>query len=225
MNILAVESSGAAAGAAVMSDGILRADGYANTGLTHSESLLPMIDNVLTMAKLTVSDIDLFAVSSGPGSFTGLRIGIGTVKGLAYGQGKKVCAVTSLEALCYNVPDARGIICPVIDAGHGEVYNALYKWENGALCEICAPRAVLVTELCTQVSEGTAFTGDGILQHGEYIKERIKDAIISPPHFTFPRACGVAMAALGKDGILPQEVEPIYLKKPQAERQLLEKQK
>ncbi|MBQ7717930.1 MAG: tRNA (adenosine(37)-N6)-threonylcarbamoyltransferase complex dimerization subunit type 1 TsaB [Clostridia bacterium] len=223
MNILAVESSGAAAGAAVLCDGTLRAEGYADTGLTHSEGLLPLIDSVLAASKIKIDSIDAFAVSAGPGSFTGIRIGIGTVKGLAYGNGAKACAVSSLEALCYNVPNSKGVICPMIDARHNEVYNALYKWEDGTLYELCAPRAIFVSELLKELPEGTVFVGDGALAYSAEIAENTVNSIITPPHIALPRASGIALAAVNKNFTDAAEISPIYLKKPQAERELIER--
>ena len=174
-------------------------------------------------AKLGIDDIDSFAVSVGPGSFTGLRIGIGTVKGLAFGKGAKACAVSSLEALCYNVPNAESVICPMFDARHDEVYNALYKWESGALCELCAPRAVTVAQLLNEVPPKTTFIGDGALAYSDIIISLAKDPIITPQYLSLVRAGGVAMAALDKQFTDAAEISPVYLKKPQAERELTER--
>ncbi|MBO4898134.1 MAG: tRNA (adenosine(37)-N6)-threonylcarbamoyltransferase complex dimerization subunit type 1 TsaB [Clostridia bacterium] len=221
MKILGLECSAAAAGAAIVSDGKLLSEAYLNIGLTHSETLMPLIDTVLNFAKLDISDIDLFAVSNGPGSFTGLRIGVGTIKGLAMGQNKPVCGVSSLKALCYNVKNAEGLIAPIMDARRGEVYNGLYKWDGDTLCEIEPMRAIPVDKLAIECFEGATFVGDGAAVHKARLRELLGDkAKFAQDAFIYQRASSVAMAAINEKEVNAEELLPVYIRKPQAEREL-----
>ena len=221
MNILGLECSAAAAGAAVVSDGKLLSEAYLNIGLTHSETLMPLIDTVLNFAKLNIPDIDLFAVSNGPGSFTGLRIGVGTIKGLALGSGKSVCGVSPLKALCYNVKNAPGLIAPIMDARRGEVYNGLYKWDGDTLCEIEPMRAIPIDKLAVECFEGATFVGDGAPVHRERLCELLGNkARFAPDALIYQRASSIAMAAINEKQTTAEELLPVYIRKPQAEREL-----
>lgn len=219
MIVLGFECSAVAAGAAVVRDGVLLSECYLNIGLTHSETLMTLADNALKNAKLDVSDVDIFAVSDGPGSFTGLRIGIGTVKGLAMGLGKETCGVSPLLALCYNVPCYKGYIAPIMDARRGEVYNAVYKWENGEPREIVPMRALPVEKLAAELAEGALFLGDGVRVHRKRILEILGEKADFPTeNLMYQRASSIALAA----GALPKksynDLLPVYIRKPQAER-------
>lgn len=219
MIILGVESSAVSAGAALVKDNKLLSESYLNVGLTHSETLMPLIDSVITSAKADISDIDVFAVSTGPGSFTGLRIGVGTVKGLAAGTGKETCGVSSLEAMCMGLCNSKKIICPIMDARRSEVYNALYRWENGSLKELRAMRALPLAELLSELPEGALFAGDGAAAYrDEIIKTLGERAEFAPPQLMYQRAAGVAFAAIGKETVPPEKLLPVYIRKPQAER-------
>lgn len=226
MNILGLECSAVSAGAAVVADGKLLSETYLNIGLTHSETLMPLVDTALKFAKLDVSDIDLFAVSNGPGSFTGLRIGVGSVKGLALGAGKPACGVSSLKALCYNVKNAPGLIAPIMDARRGEVYNGIYKWEGDTLCEIEPMRTIPVDKLAIECFEGATFVGDGAAVHRERLCELLGDkAKFAPPALMYQRASSIAMAAINEKQVNAEELLPVYIRKPQAERELENKLK
>ena len=224
MNILAVDSSALTATVAVMADGQIKSEMSFTTSLTHSETIMPMIDEVLGKADLTINDIDLFACSEGPGSFTGLRIGIGTVKGLGYGLGKKVCGISTLEALAYNISYTDFMIAPIMDARRGQVYNALYKYANGVLATVAEPRALSVDELCSEINEKVIFVGDGVKVHRDKISEILGDkALFAQPQHCLQRAASVAYAALDKAPISAEELSVVYLRKPQAEREREEK--
>lgn len=224
MKILAIDTSALTATAAVLSDETLVGEMSFTTSLTHSQTIMPMIDELLSRASLTIADIDLFACSVGPGSFTGLRIGIGTVKGLSYGIGKKVCAVSTLEALAHNVAFANCIISPIMDARRGQVYNALYRWENGRLVCLKEPRALSVEELCAEIDSDVIFVGDGVKVHREKISSALGSrAHFAPPQHCLQRASSVAASALNKEGIDPASLTAVYLRKPQAEREREEK--
>ena len=226
MIILGVECSAQSAGAAVVKDSKLLSECFVNCGLTHSETLLPMIDSALSMAGVDICDVDLIAVSDGPGSFTGLRIGVGTVKGLAIGADIKVLGVSPLEALCYNVPNADGIIAAIMDARREQVYCALYKWEDGVLKEIKSADAMPLSDLLEEACEGATFVGDGAAVFKDKIKEKMGDKAKFPTdNLIYQRASSIAMAAVGKEGINEKELQPVYLRKPQAERERIEKEK
>jgi len=149
MLILAFESSSKPASVAVCSDGILLGQYFQNSGLTHSRTLLAMAASLLKNLDLSAKDIDLVAVSRGPGSFTGVRIGVSAAKGLAWGMDKPVCGVSTLEAMAYQAPIAGMTICPVMDARRSQVYNALFKWQenDGAPTRLCDDRAISLEDL------------------------------------------------------------------------------
>ena len=215
MNILAVDSSALTATVAVLKDGEIKGEMSFTTSLTHSETIMPMIDEVLLKSDLTINDIDLFACSEGPGSFTGLRIGIGTIKGLGYGLGKKVCGVSTLEALAYNITYTDYLISPIMDARRGQVYNALYKYKNGVLVTAAEPRALSVEELCEQISEKVIFVGDGVKVYKDKIVSLIgENALFAHPQHCLERAASVAYAALNKEPVNPEDLSVVYLRKP-----------
>ena len=220
MNILAIDTSALTATAAVLSDGVLIGEISITTKLTHSQTIMPMIDELLKKVSLDISDIDIFACSTGPGSFTGLRIGIGTVKGLAYGLGKNVVGVSTLEALAHNIDCTDCVISPIMDARRGQVYNGLYKYNEEKLECIKEPRALSIEELCEELSERTIFVGDGVNVYSEKIKELLGDnAVFAFPQNRFQRAGSVAYAALNKETVDAAELTAVYLRKPQAERE------
>ncbi len=220
MNILAVDSSALTATVAVMADGEIKGEMSFTTALTHSQTVMPMIDELLKNINMKISEIDLFAASTGPGSFTGLRIGIGTVKGLSYGTGKKVCGISTLEALAHNISCTDLLIAPIMDARRSEVYNALYRYVDGTLTEVTAPRALALSDLLSEIREKVIFVGDGVKVYKEKIKESLgENAVFAPPQHTLQRAASVAFAALNKEAVSPEELGVIYLRKPQAERE------
>ncbi|MDP4133283.1 MAG: tRNA (adenosine(37)-N6)-threonylcarbamoyltransferase complex dimerization subunit type 1 TsaB [Bacillota bacterium] len=220
MNILAIESSALAAGAAVTVDGVLKAESIVNNSLTHSVTLLPMAEDVIKRSELTINDIDLFAVSTGPGSFSGLRIGVTLAKTLAYGCGKKAVGVSTLKAIAYNLPYADRLICPIMDARGDRLYNALYKWENGKLIDIAAPRAITAGSLAEEITEKVIFIGDGVFRFKEYFEERLGNkASFAPIHLCNARASSVAALAISEDSINPMDLNPVYLRPSQAERE------
>ena len=220
MNILAIDTSALTATAAILSDDTLLGEISTTTKLTHSQTIMPMIDELLKKVSLDISDIDLFACSQGPGSFTGLRIGIGTIKGLAYGLGKPVVGVSTLEALAHNISYTDFTIAPIMDARRGQVYNALYHYNRGRLDCFCEPRALSLEELCGELTEKTIFVGDGVKVHREKISELLGEkALFAPPQHQLQRAGSVAYAALGKMPIDAAELTAVYLRKPQAERE------
>lgn len=230
MRIFAVDTSSNAASAAIIEDEILLGEFILNHKKTHSQKIMPMIDEVFKSCELTPSDIDIYAVSIGPGSFTGLRIGIATVKALAHAVNKPVIEVSTLEAMAYNMPYCQYQICPIMDARRSQVYNAVYKWQGEKLITIKEPRALDINECILDVcDEKTVFIGDGIGVNKDIIKEKMGDkAILSPAPYANQMASSVAQAAYikadNKENIKSYlEVLPVYLRKSQAEREYEER--
>lgn len=230
MLILALDSTAVVASVALCRDNTPLAAFTVKNGNTHSGTLLPMVESVLKSTGVTVNDIDLFACSVGPGSFTGVRIGVATVKGLAFGKNKPCAAVSTLEALAENLVPASGILCPVMNARRGQVYNALFRFENGKLNRLCSDRAISVADLEAELlSMGNPITlsGDGIAEFSR-LATRINPADVSE-HLTDQNAVSVAKCAykayLGGRLCTDAELAPVYLRLPQAERERLEKLK
>jgi len=151
MLILAMESSAKPASVAVVSDGVLLGLYYQESGLTHSRTLVNMTQSLLSNLSISLSDIGLVAVSRGPGSFTGVRIGVSAAKGLAWGLGIPVCGVSTLEAMASQTPVEKVILCPVMDARRAQVYNSLFQWREGTLCRLCDDRAISLGELAAEL--------------------------------------------------------------------------
>lgn len=230
MLILALDSTALVASVALCCDERPIASFTVKNGNTHSETLLPMVEAVLRSAGVTVDDVDLFACSEGPGSFTGVRIGAATIKGLAFGKNKNCLGVSTLEALAENLVPFDGIICPVMNARRGQVYNALFACEDGKLVRLCEDRALPVTELETELlQKGAPFAlcGDGI---DEFHRLAQKSAPVATPTLLCDQsAVSVAKVALrraneGESGT-DADLKPVYLRLPQAERERLEKLK
>ncbi len=231
MLILALDSTAIAASVALCDGEKLLANYTINLGNTHSETLLPMVEAVMKAAHIRVADIDLFAVSEGPGSFTGVRIGAATAKGLAFGKYKPCIGVSTLEALAYNLIGFEGIACPVMNARRSQVYTALFEVSGGKTLTRLAPdRAISIAELEDELLTQNApiyLSGDGydITREG-FTRLAVKDtpAILIPQN-----AYSVAMCALKKynEGVRTTDVElaPVYLRLSQAERERAEKQK
>lgn len=226
MLILAIDSSASPASAAVLEDGKLLGEFFVNTKQTHSQTLLPMVENLLKALCKTCGEIDLFAVSSGPGSFTGIRIGVSCVKGLALPNNTPCCGVSTLEAIAMGGISCEGaLICAVMDARCGQVYNALFRVEQGSLQRLTADRALSLEDLeaeCAPFGEQVILFGDGAtLCHKTFSQW---GARLAPEPIRFQRASSVALAAVGmaerKETVTAAELLPGYLRLPQAEREL-----
>lgn len=232
MRILAFESSAKAASVALMQDGVLLAESFQNNGKTHSATLMPMAQRVLMDCGLTAAELDAVAVAKGPGSFTGVRIGVAAAKGLAWGAEKPVCGVSTLEAMATQLSMQAGIICPVMDARRGQVYNALFQSDGKTLTRLTSDRAISLEDLKKDLekAEKTIFlVGDGTKLCYNTLSEALSHLTLPPAHLEMQRASGVAMAAerLAQQGGLqaPGELVPSYLRLSQAERERLEKLK
>lgn len=223
MKILAAECSATAVSAAIAVDGKIVASDFSNKKITHSQTLLPMIADVLEKAKLKSQDIDLFAVSNGPGSFTGVRIGISAIKGLAAPNKAQCIGVSTLLSMAYNYIDTDCVVCSVMDARCNQVYNALFLIENGSIIRLCKDRALLCEELISELNEKyhdkkIIIVGDGAKLFEDAANEHI---LISCEERRYQNAKGVILAANNEENFVsPEELLPTYLRLPQAEREL-----
>ena len=221
--ILGIDSSAVSAGCALVEGGKIVAEQFLNTRHTHSETLLPMISAMLKSAQVTLSDVDKIAVSAGPGSFTGLRIGISCVKGLCDAAHKPCVPVSTLEAIAYNFPHIDGIVCACMDARRKQVYNALFKSENGVITRLCEDRAIAAADLSAELENldgKVILAGDGAELMHAFTEEKY---VLAPPALRFQRGSGVCFAAQNAPEIAPAALMPSYLRLPQAERERMAK--
>ena len=231
MKILGVDSTATAASAAVYCDGKILSLNYSNTGLTHSQTLMPMIDNVLKTAGVNIRDIDYFAVSNGPGSFTGVRIGVSAVKGMAQPIMKKCVPVSTLEVIAKPLENTSVYAIAVMDARCNQVYIATFDCNNG-MERLCDDRAISIDELANDISSLNGIKmliGDGAqLCYGK-LKDRVEGITIAPANIRFQNASSVAIIAADKlvenesSAIDAAELLPDYLRLSQAERELKSK--
>lgn len=228
MKILAVEASGSVAGVALTEDNILRAEFTLNYKMTHSQTIMPLINEVKQYLNLDLKSIDYIACSAGPGSFTGLRIGAATAKGIAMGIKKPIVPVSTLAGLAYNVYMTDALICPVIDARRDQVYTAFYEWKDGKLNTVIEDRIAMIDDVIKEAQEfnkTVIFVGDGIFVHTDKINS-VNTFVMAPASCNMQRASSVASLAaeLVKEGryIEGSSFVPVYLRKSQAERGELE---
>lgn len=228
MKILGIESSSLVASVAVLKDDSISAEYTLNFKKTHSQTLLPMIDEVITMLDERLETFDAIAVSAGPGSFTGLRIGVATAKGLGLALDKPLINISSLDAMAYNIYGSKALIVPIMDARRNQVYTGSYR--NDKEFEIVTrSRAVSIEELVKELNklgEEVIFLGDGVPVYKEYIKENLKTEFsFAPPSLDRQRASSLAVLAsdMLKNGKSPKDFSIDYLRKSQAEREKEEK--
>ena len=225
MTILAVDTSGPWAGAAIMEDGVVTHEIAACHGLTHSQTSLPMIDQALTAAGLTPADVDLFAAVTGPGSFTGVRIGVCEAKGLAHAVGKKIVGVDALEALAVNAFGFPGLICPILDARRSQVYCAAFRFAAGPLpLRVLPDDALPLSDFLGRLpgDEKCLFLGDGLKVHFPAIRAALGErALAAPANMAYLRAASACVIADARadEALEPMALEPTYLRAPQAERE------
>lgn len=228
MKILALESSAKAASCAVLADGELLASAWQAAGLTHSRTLLPMVEGMLKNSELTMEAMDAVAVAAGPGSFTGLRIGIAAVKGLAWAAEKPCIPVSTLEAMAWPLAHLEGSIVCAMDARRQQIYNAVFLADGGALERLREDRALSLEEAAAGLAglDGPmTVVGDGAQMCFEFFTARGIDCRLAPVHLRLQSAAGVALAAWWRrtETVSAQELTPVYLRLSQAERERLAK--
>ena len=228
MLILAFETSAKAASVALMEDNKLLGESYQNTGLTHSQTLMVMAEDLLKQCGKTVRDVTGVAVAEGPGSFTGVRIGVSAAKGFAWGSQIPCFGVSTLEAMAAGLGLQQGIICPVMDARRNQVYNALFRAEAGNLTRITEDRAISLEDLVQELKiyqQPIFLVGDGSILCYNTLLEKVSHLVLPPEHRMHQRATGVALLAGARAlaGETPSgaALTPNYLRLSQAERERL----
>ncbi len=232
MKILAVDSSGLVASVALVEDDNLIAEYTVHYKKTHSQTLLPMLDEIVKMTETDLAGIDAIAVAAGPGSFTGLRIGAATVKGLGLALDKPVVGVPTVEALAMNLYGAAGVLCPLMDARRDQVYTGIYRFAGGVLEMEKEPCAVPLEEILAALNvlgEPVTFLGDGVAVYRERIVQEMRiPCQFAPAHVNKQRASAVAVCAQRRmaDGgyVSADDFSPIYLRLSQAERERKERE-
>lgn len=231
MKLLAIDSSGLVASVAIVTEDAMLAEYTVNYKKTHSQTLLPMLAEIVKMVDINMSEIDAIAVAAGPGSFTGLRIGSATAKGLGLALEKPIISVPTLEGLAYNLFGYDRLICPMMDARRNQVYTGLYEFKDNELVTVKQQTAVAVRDIIEEINNlgrRVIFVGDGIKVYKQIIEEEIKvDYAFAPVHLNLQRA-----GAIGALGISyykndryekAEEHAPIYLRLSQAERERAER--
>ena len=237
MKILAIESSGLTAGCAYLEDGVLKSEYYINNKLTHSRTLLPMIEDMSKLSGITLSELSAVAVSAGPGSFTGLRIGAATAKGLTLPFDIPIVKVSSLKGLAALIPSDKTLICPIMDARRGEVYCAAYlcssSGDGSYLYDAIIPdSAMSIESFAAEVEKvmdekgigASLFTGDGVPVHKAFIKERLGEKVsFAPEGLQKQRAMSIALLGAQEfengNVVSSDDFVPDYLRRPLAEKE------
>ena len=225
MKILALESSAVAASVCLCEDEKLIAQSFENSGLTHSVTLLPMAEEMLARCGVPLEAVDVIAVAAGPGSFTGLRIGVSAAKGLAWALDKPCAKVSTLEAMAWGMAICPGELCPVMDARREQVYNARFRSDGERVTRLTPDRAISIAQLAEELKESQILVGDGAgLCYNELSKLGLP-VRLAPPNLRFQSAWGVARAALEQaragELITAGELVPEYHRLSQAERERL----
>lgn len=230
MKILALETSAKSVSAAVVENGVPLCSTYQNTGLTHSRTLMPLVDGMLRSAGLTLDDIGLIAVAHGPGSFTGLRIGVSAAKGLAWARELPCCGVSTLLAMAQNLRHMSTTVVCAMDARRDQVYNAVFRAENGTVQRLCDDRAIGLAALAGELKNDESekiIVGDGARLCYNYLTEAGIPCRLAPPELQMQNAVGVALcaeaAAASGETVSAHRLSPVYLRLSQAERERLAK--
>lgn len=224
MKILSIDSSSVTASVAITENGVVLAENFINNGLTHSQTLMPMVEKTLAESGISINDIDLFAITNGPGSFTGVRIGIASVKGMADALNKKCLAVSTLEAIAEPLKNENVIACAVMDARCNQVYTATFQ--NGK--RLCEDKAVLIDELgeeLKQYDKKVVFIGDGSVLCYEKLNNIITECETADEKVRYIHAKSIGFISeerilKGEEPIGAENLVPFYLRLPQAEREL-----
>lgn len=230
MKILAIDTSAVAVSAAVVDGEKILAESYLNIGLTHSQTLLPLINGVLKSAGIDMGELDMLASSHGPGSFTGVRIGVSTIKGMGLAADVPCIGVSTLEALAYNLQGFSAIACAAMDARREQVYNAIFQLKkNGTVERLTPDRAISIAELGEELKKydlPVYLLGDGADLCHSVLGEKNNNILLTPPHLRFQRASSVAALAKrtfesgNSEEYTATNMLPAYLRLSQAEREL-----
>lgn len=228
MKILAIDTSASPVSAALTDNGTLLGEFYLNTKTTHSQTLMPVVESLLKTTDTNINNIDIFAVNAGPGSFTGVRIGVASVKGMTMPLNKPCASVSTLESMAYCLPYESGIICAVMDARCAQVYNALFRLTDGQPKRITPDRALSIEELAKELSqynEKIYLVGDGAVICYKAFSETLSHVTLTPENIRYQHAYGTAKVAeqMALDNRLctSDQLMPVYLRLPQAERERL----
>lgn len=232
MNILAFDTTAKVSSVSVVNEEKVLAEFSANLNFTHSQTIMPMCEQLLSCCQLSLKDIDAFAVSTGSGSFTGLRIGLSAVKGMAFALNKPCISISTLDALAKNCANFHGIICAVMDARCNQVYNAVYEGSGMEIQKLTDDRALLLDELLEelkQCKQSIILVGDGSDLCYNKFKEFLPQLVLSEQNNRYQRASSVGLLAIEKakkeQFLSASEIIPQYLRLPQAERERLKKKK
>lgn len=233
MKILGIDSSGLVASVALVSDDIMVAEYTIHYKKTHSQTLLPMLDEIVKMTEIQLNEIDAIAVAAGPGSFTGLRIGSSTAKGLGLALKKPIIGIPTVEGLAYNLYGTEKIICPLMDAKRNQVYTGIYEFEYDNMKVITEQKAVSLSEIIeelNQIGRDVIFLGDGVEVYKNQIEKMVAIPVqFAPAHLSKQRAGAIAALAqiYYKEGKYEtaEAHKPVYLRLSQAEKELLERKK
>lgn len=227
MKVLAIDSSAKSASVCILEDEKILGEFFINTKLTHSETLMPMVSSLLKNTHIDINSIDVFAISSGPGSFTGIRIGIAAIKGMSFALNKPCVGVSTLEAMAYNFKGSNCIVSAVMDARREQVYNAIFRADCNDIIRLTSDRAISIEDLNREIKseyseENIVFVGDGAdLCYNKFNKFGLM-INLAEEHIKYQRASGVAIAALKKiinnQVVSSDKLMPIYLRPSQAEQ-------
>lgn len=229
MRILAVDTSAVTASCAICEDDKLVASAELRSKMTHSQTILPMVEDMLKNAALTVEDIDRFAVNVGPGSFTGVRIGVAAVKGLAFADDKPCVPVSTLYSMAYNFVGLPGVqtVCAVMDARCGQAYTATFEVAGETVTRLTEDAAIPIEQLRSQLlalEKAVMLVGDGAALCYNALRDTAPDLTLAPDHLRYQSAIGVVLAAQSLEVCSAAALQPVYLRLPQAERELKAKQ-
>ncbi len=232
MKILAIDSSGLVASVAIVTEEKILAEYTVNNKKTHSQTLLPMLDEIVKISDQELKEIDAIAVAGGPGSFTGLRIGSSTAKGLGLALNKPIISIPTVDALAYNLYGTDRLICPIMDARRNQVYTGIYEYNKDRFSVIVPQKAVGIEEIASEINQmgrTVIFLGDGVEVHQDKLKELMTVPFsFAPVHLSKQRAAAVGVLGViyyQKGKMESADIhEPVYLRLSQAERELIEKE-
>lgn len=227
MKILAIDTSATAASVCLSEENKILGEFFTNTAFTHSRTLVPMVEQVLKTTDTGIDELDYIAVNAGPGSFTGVRIGVAAVKGLAFKNNIPCVSVSTLESMAYNLLGSNCVVCAVMDARCSQVYNALFRISGNTVERLCDDRALALSDLkqeLEKITDKIMLVGDGAEICGKFLGDSLSNVFLTPVNNRVQNASSTAMAAFksvsDNNTLTPAELMPTYLRLPQAQREL-----